>query len=189
MFFNLHSDSPQNEDVTVFEKSVAEVGSKAEPSENNNTEVQPLSLSEEKSEETYTTLNVSESISLNEDSLMTEKDHVDDNMADSANTNIEWKSLSESPLSSSISDISKPRELKTTCKGDMVVVGSLAGSPSSDTSDILKGKIFVSNRIPFSLNYHFYLCRIIKTILIFVNFFYAEDISCFLYCFNKVLNN
>lgn len=134
----VNSDSPQNEDMTVFEKSVAEVGSKAEPSENNNTEVQPLSLSEEKSEETYTTLNVSESISLNEDSLMTEKDHVDDNMADSANTNIEWKSLSESPLSSSISDISKPRELKTTCKGDMVVVGSLAGSPSSDTSDILK---------------------------------------------------
>ena len=137
-------DSPQNEDVTLFEQPPAEVSSKVEPSGNDDPEAQPSSPTEEKTEEPDNT-SASESISLNEESLIQERDHViddddDDNMADGANTNIEWKSLSESPLSSSISDISKPRELKTTCKGDMVVVGSLAGSPSSDASDILKGK-------------------------------------------------
>ncbi|CAI9727357.1 Hypothetical predicted protein [Octopus vulgaris] len=55
-----------------------------------------------------------------------------------ANTNCEWKSLSESPVSSFTDSFNKSKELKTTCKGDMIVVGSLAGSPSSDASDIIK---------------------------------------------------
>ncbi|GAB1600183.1 BSD domain-containing protein 1-like isoform X1 [Argonauta hians] len=53
-------------------------------------------------------------------------------------TNCEWKNLFESPVSSLSDSFNKSKELKTTCKGDMVVVGSLAGSPSSDASDLIK---------------------------------------------------
>lgn len=141
----VNSDSPKTEPVTVFEEQPAELLTKVTPSVSPNTETKTIPLeTEEKTEEPLNalTVNTSESICLNEESLTIENDdHIDDHDDDADNgtcTNIEWKSLSESPLSSSISDICKPRELKTTCKGDMIVVGSLAGSPSSDASDILK---------------------------------------------------